>query len=809
MIDSWKNWLPIQEIRDCFLVNGNGDITVGYKIDYPAAYTLSPDVKNYIYNAFSILMKLMNSGVTIHQQDFIYVNPHDSIHEANDSLCIYKNKLHFGQKPVPNSHSHLYFVFKNPHLIRANKDFVFKKPFKKVEAFISQITQAIDNIDDYFSGLNESIKTQKLTADDLLLNLNQYLNLQYDGKTKASSVLNDIQIENNYFKNGSNFVQVVSLINEGSGLVDFQRPSIANSDVFGTGVEIDNRIDLKSSFMFPISIGLPFNHVINTVISLEDEKDIFKELQLRNIQITPIRSAVSLQQQKLILDYKQHLAENDVIPVKIGFNVIIHHYDITQLHRQENFVKTALQNISSAESFTENFNNFQAFLYSCPGNTRNFGHMSISDNLRAPLFLNIEHHLQNDSSGHLYLDRTGSPKLVNLKNEKYVNAFHALVFGPTGSGKTLWLHSHIDSALLNEDIILINTKDDYKKYSELLEDKGYAVRYFDTNLDNIGIDLFYYATDHNGSYIYDEKHLLMVKEMLTLMWKNNNQVKEVESTIIGEMIEAFYAYANKLKTRPTFELFLSFVDIFKKEKLKDEKYSDVNGNIFFDFNDFTLIIKNHKSICNENLTIDISTSNFTVFDIGGKMADEKIFKLFLNYTFYVGTRKIELNQSAGRATKIIIDECVDSMVGRGAEIIGHGFRTYRSKNAAIWLCTQGISYLDSLPVLTKKSIFNNAFTTVLLNHSKAQAEIPFLKENISISDHGIDLLMSISNDESLPYREFYLQIGPFTSVFRNQVSPFVLLLFSTTPAVVDKIYEYKKTSGSMENAINNYLIHEN
>ncbi|MFK7809976.1 MAG: VirB4 family type IV secretion system protein [Saprospiraceae bacterium] len=804
-----KNWLPIQEIKDCYLVNGNGDITVGYKVDYPGAYTLSPEVKNYIYDAFSVLLKLIPSGVTLHQQDFIYVNPNESNHEINDSLCVYKNKIHYDQKPVPKSHSNLYFIFKNPHVIRANRDFVFKKPFKNVESFITKISLAIDNIEDYFKGLNDSIITNKLTGEILLSNLNQYLNLQYDGKIAPTGLLNDIQLEENYFKNGSDFVQVISLINEGSGLTDFQRPSIANSEVFGTGVDIDNRVGLKSSFMFPLTIGLPFNHIINTVISVEDEKDIFKELQMRNIQITPIRSAVSLQQQRLIVDYKDHLAEDDVIPVKIGMNVIIHHHELDQVHKRENFVKTALQNMSSAECFTENFNNFQAFLYSCPGNTRNFGHLSISDNLRAPLFLNIEHHLKSDEEGHLYLDRTGAPKLVNLKNEKYINAYHALVFGPTGSGKTLWLHTHIDNSLLNEDIILINTKDDYKKYAELLEEKGYAVRYFDTNDEEIGIDLFFFQVDANGKYLYDDQHILMVKEMLTLMWKNDEEIKEIESTIIVEMVKAFYSHSNAQNARPTFEGFLIFIEIYKEEKSKDESYNDLDGKLFFDFNNFSLIIKNHKNICNESMTIDISKTNFTVFDIGGKLADSKIFKLFLNYTFYVGTRKIAFNQSTGRATKIIIDECVDSMVGRGAEIIGHGFRTYRSKNAAIWLCTQGISYLDSLAVLTKKSIFNNAFTTVLLNHSKAQAEIPFLKENISISDHGVELLNSISTDETLPYREFYLQIGPFQSVYRNQVSPFSLLLFSTTPNVVKKIYEYKKSSGSMENAINNYLLNEN
>ena len=54
--------LPIQTITENAVINGNGDITVGYRLLLPEVFTLSESEAQYIHERLEALLKLLPAG---------------------------------------------------------------------------------------------------------------------------------------------------------------------------------------------------------------------------------------------------------------------------------------------------------------------------------------------------------------------------------------------------------------------------------------------------------------------------------------------------------------------------------------------------------------------------------------------------------------------------------------------------------------------------------------------------------------------------------------------------------------------------
>ena len=64
--------IPIQTITDNAIINGNGDITMGYRLFLPEVFTLSENDAQYIHERLEALFKMLPAGTVIHQQVFYY-----------------------------------------------------------------------------------------------------------------------------------------------------------------------------------------------------------------------------------------------------------------------------------------------------------------------------------------------------------------------------------------------------------------------------------------------------------------------------------------------------------------------------------------------------------------------------------------------------------------------------------------------------------------------------------------------------------------------------------------------------------------
>lgn len=133
--------LPIQTITEDAIINGNGDITVGYRLFLPEVFTLSESDALYIHERLEALLKMLPAGTVVHQQNFYYTGEYRNTEYSTNAL-IAENNRHFDGKEILNSYSNLYVTFTNGNrtgklrksatstsLLR-KQYFPFKQPYK-------------------------------------------------------------------------------------------------------------------------------------------------------------------------------------------------------------------------------------------------------------------------------------------------------------------------------------------------------------------------------------------------------------------------------------------------------------------------------------------------------------------------------------------------------------------------------------------------------------------------------------------------------------------------------------------------------
>lgn len=104
--------LPIQTITEKAIINGNGDITVGYRLFLPEVFTLSESEAQYIHERLEALLRMLPAGTVIHQQNFYYTDRyHHTEYSAN--ALIAENNRHLNGKEILNSYTNLYVTFTN------------------------------------------------------------------------------------------------------------------------------------------------------------------------------------------------------------------------------------------------------------------------------------------------------------------------------------------------------------------------------------------------------------------------------------------------------------------------------------------------------------------------------------------------------------------------------------------------------------------------------------------------------------------------------------------------------------------------
>lgn len=817
ILREYSTVFPIQTIEDDVIVNGNGDITAGFKVLMPEVFSLSLEEAQEISSSFEGMLTLFPSGTIFHKQDFFFLNNHTK-KEQIENVVHRENMEMFEGRPILRHYSHIYVTFPikggksrgyNGSLQAVN-NYPFKQPFKILEKHKKDISNRIVSFDNRLKSLN-GFRVERMDNDDLINVLADYCNLTYDkpcqnGKDK---ILEPVSIDDNGRVNiGKKILSIQTLVEEGGSITAHKMPKTAPGSTYENGISYTNNIRSKTSMVFPLACGLPINHILNTTIEILDNDQILKELdsEKRSLGFLANFYRPAGVKQRNIETFINIINEHSYQVCRTSVNVMLCDSDLSKLEQNINHVESAFANMNQSKVYNENFDCANLFLAHIPGNAGANFRGFLNTIPQAVCYINKEGMINSDPNGYVFIDRFGCPIVLDLWNSPKLVNRNKILIGPSGSGKSYANNQITNQSLsLGNHVIMLDIGHSYKRLCALHEGK-----YFDTaNKNSLSFNIFICDKDKNGNYIYKDTTdaegsndtINFIYTVLADIWKGKQDVTKIEAAMLKKSVEEFYEYVNKTKTFPDLTAYYEFLEKYNDALDSDERQ-------IFNIKQFRILLEpyakengNYYQLLNAKTNINILDDKFIVFDLEGVQGNPDIFSLVTIIIIELILQKIK--RLPGVRKTLVIDEALDFLLNpKSGEFIAYLYRTVRKKEGEVWILFQNVNFLDSCSKVIRDSIIINTATQILLDHSEATSTYKDIQRILSYKDHEIEMLDSLIKTDS--YREFFIRMGKSCSILRMEVSGFANGVFTTKQSEVVEIEKLWKEKGNLVTAIYQY-----
>ena len=819
--------LPIQTITQNAIINGNGDITVGYRMLLPEVFTLSEKEADYIHERLEALLKMLPAGTVIHQQIFYYTGEYNNQEYSNNAL-IAENNRHFDGKEILNSYTNLYLTFTNgkkngkirksatnTSLLR-RLHYPFKQPYRDYERRMTDMEASLLNFENGLASIQQ-FEIRKMNSKELNNAVYDYINLSYDTPVEDATekVVNPMAItRNGEMKIGQQYVSMHSLTIEGEHLHELSVPHTGKARSYGGNIEIPDSIKSKCSMIYPVGLGLPFNHIVNVVIEITDPDATVTAIGAEKDALNYITNFYppAAEKQKEQGLFCEEITKFDYQTAYTSFNVVINDTDKTSLMRKIALVQQGFSFMNQSGCYTENAELCNLFFTNIPGNARANYRGFINTTKQAICYLQKEGMYMSDMKGHIYNDRFGTPVKINLWDYPTLNNKNRIVIGPSGSGKSFWLNNYIlQSYELGRDIMIIDIGGSYRSMIALNGGK-----YFDsTEQKKFAFNPFLCDRDKNGKYLYidtsdaesADDQIKTIVAIISYIWKAREQMMPAETAILRKSIIGFYDHVNNSSVGQSNERIFPDMKAYRKylQEVFRNRMSDFEKQKF-EIEELILLLEPYTDgelsfLLNAKENVDIVHDKLIAFDMEDASKKE-YFPLVAIITLQMIVDKIKKRQ--GMMKELIIDEALDFLQDeKFGDFIAYLYRTFRKKEGSITLAAQNILFLKNMPSGIKDSIIINCATKIILDHSEHRQNLPEIQSVLSINDEEIYMIESLQRTDR--WREFFIKMSNDAFIFRNEVSDFAAVAFDSKQATVVRIKQLFKETGSTYTAINLYL----
>lgn len=819
--------LPIQTITQDAIINGNGDITVGYRMLLPEVFTLSEKEAEYIHERLEALLKMLPAGTVIHQQIFYYTGEYNNQEYSNNAL-IAENNRHFDGKEILNSYTNLYLTFTNgkkngkirksatnTSLLR-RLHYPFKQPYRDYERRMTEMEASLLNFENGLASIQQ-FEIRKMNSKELNNAVYDYINLSYDTPVEDATekVVNPMAItQNGEMKIGQQYVSMLSLTIEGEHLHELSVPHTGKARSYGGKIEIPDSIKSKCSMLYPVGLGLPFNHIVNVVIEITDPDATVTAIGAEKDALNYITNFYppAAEKQKEQRLFCEEITKFDYQTAYTSFNVILNDTDKTSLMRKIALVQQGFSFMNQSSCYVENAELCNLFFTNIPGNARANYRGFINTTKQAICYLQKEGMYVSDTKGHIYNDRFGTPVKINLWDYPTLNNKNRIVIGPSGSGKSFWLNNYIlQSYELGRDIMIIDIGGSYRsmialnggKYFDSTEQKKFAFNPFLCDRDKNGKYLYIDTTDAESA----DDQIKTIVAIISYIWKAREQMMPAETAILRKSIIGFYDYVNNSSVGQNNERIFPDMKAYRKylQEVFKKRMSDFEKQKF-EIEELILLLEPYTDgelsfLLNAKENVDIVHDKLIAFDMEDASKKE-YFPLVAIITLQMIVDKIKKRQ--GMMKELIIDEALDFLQDeKFGDFIAYLYRTFRKKEGSITLAAQNILFLKNMPSGIKDSIIINCATKIILDHSEHRQNLPEIQSVLSINDEEIYMIESLQRTDR--WREFFIKMSNDAFIFRNEVSDFAAVAFDSKQSTVVRIKQLFKETGSTYTAINLYL----
>lgn len=807
-----------------YCITAYGDVVFAMEVEMKEVYTMASGdgdagEAELFYHDWKKTLSMLPEKTMVQKISKFYTLPHTR-QASNGNKTKRWNEDMFLARDVVFEKTYIVVSFQfNSNMGKAG----IKSLLSRVEKF-----KGIEYLADYiqqFEAFSESLKTccNSVTVLDSWDVLSLFSDIWNQGK--GDEYLDDIEITENGLKVGASNVAVLTSRKLPSSFDGFtkQNRKIVESEKLGinrTNYRQDS--SLATSFLFPLGMGIPVDHILVETIRIEGKEEtetrLDKEYQRLNF-LVGLKMADAIRKRRIIDEIKEHRLEMDGTYASWGVTVLIKSEDKDKLTRLTNIFVDVAQKQLGMVMAVENYGAWKQFYASMPGCAR----LHTKESLRLGFLeiyaymTHVESFKKGNSKGMVMVDLFGRPFIFDDWDEenKYCEARNGVVFAPTGQGKSFLINHVLDQAFWNGDVVfLIDVGGSYKRITSL--NKGVYVD--SRKLDNLQFNPFLDCYKRDGIYFpelddsgqKDAIYLDFMTSLICACWYGSSEEKVKKETLgaISKTVKAYFKHVNETKAEElNFDKYYHFVLNHYKEN--EDEYA-----AFLDIGSFKMLLNpftvdgEYGFLLNGRNTIDIS-NRWITFDLVGILNNKNIKSPVLLIIMQLFQRT--MNHWYGTNCRMFIEEAVDFLQGGFfADYIGSLYRKIRKMGGQVFIVTQSIQFLDRLDPLVKASILGNTEIRILLNHAKVSHLYEQMQRELSLSNSEMDLLKNQTVKGDSKYRIAFMKFGSMPGfLFRHEVSPETFSLYQTNAKDIQKIDDLIKSTGSIDGAVASFVEQNN
>lgn len=814
-------FLPILAWENNCLVSKFADITVALEVSLPEVYSFSKKDYESFHQVWVRALRLLPTYTIVHKQDIFYECEILDEPISNSFLSV-SSSNHFKNRKFLNHKSYVFITLSTKENLKTtsflsilcrNKiipnEMLDKNRWEdfndKVSQFISILTE---------NGIGVSRSSGKAILGDLSQTgaIEQYLTFEF---RKEKSVMMDIYLEDNDFKVGDNYLSCFSI-----GNLEELPSNVHN--YLKDPTYSHNKVFFPMSYTSHLAWGIPFSHIYNQYFFLDDSKQILADVERCGRQQQSL-SAVS-RENSINREFNEQFLNEAVSkglkPIRAAVNVLIWDKNYNNLIKKNSLVAAKLSELDICVSQTSVITP-QIYWAGIPGGESQYpSEMTFLTFLEpASCFIHPETCAKprEISFGIKLCDRLNAiPLKVDISDlpmkKSWINNRNKFILGPSGSGKSFFTN-HLVRQYYEQDahIVIVDVGDSYMGLCKMINEETGGkdgIYYTYTEENPISFNPFYVR---DGIYTIEKKEQL--SSLIFCLWKNETEiVTKAEETHISTAINDYIELIIQKKTEPSFNTFYDFLKSDFKKRLLESRVEREH----FDIENLLQVLRPYSTggmydyLLNATENIDLLDKRFIVFEIDNIKDHKTLFPivtLILMDTFISKMRHPSLGQSR---KMILIEEAWKAISKAGtAEFIKYLFKTVRKHFGEAVVVTQEIEDIIGNEVV-KNSILGNADCKILLDQRKYANTFDDVAQILGLTEKDIALALSLNQHLDFrnrnPYKEVFITLnGNNSTVYALEVSKEEYLVYTTEKAEKSKLMELERQTGSMINAINEYI----
>ncbi|MBR3518956.1 MAG: TraG family conjugative transposon ATPase [Paludibacteraceae bacterium] len=819
-----ENCFPLLSYEDGLLVSKSGDITRLFELTLPQVYTSSDVEIDAMNECWCRAVRTLPNYSIVHKQD-VFSESVWQDEPFSDSFLQEASARHFMGRTVLRHRCFLYVTLSTKNGLKTTSagNAILRNRVVPQDAIDSmRIDTFNDSVDQMVNILKSGgIACRELTEDEVLGTddhfgvIEQYLTLNYSGE---GEILYDLHVNEDDLMVGDKYVSCFSL----GELTDL--PNVVSTSKRNEKLSTDVS-SLADCFSYELCLKLPFDHIYNQYIFVDDSNENLRELEkqgrkMESLSAISRENAVNKEFNDEYLTQAQVMKEHSI---HAAFNVLVWDSSYTRLLEKNSQVGGVLSNLDCQVSKTEVIVP-HIFWAGIPGASSNYPSEMKFLSFIAPsvCFFNMESNYRDITGENGYglklTDRiSGAPVRVDVSDEPvrrgWASAKNKFILGPSGSGKSFFTNVMMAQKYeQGEHLVIVDVGDSYLGLCQLIHERtnGEDGIYFTFKEEEpISFNPFYVE-----DYVYTEEKMAQLLSLICILWKNEHEdISKAEETHIETALNAYIGIIkDHREIFPCFNTFYAFLSKQFKEYLVKKSVRIEN----FDIDNLIQVLApyakggKYEYLLNSKDKLDLLHKRFVVFELDN-IKDHKVLfpvvTIVLMDTYISKMRRLQPHERK----IILIEEAWKAISKSGtAEFIKYLYKTVRKHNGEVIVVTQEVGDIIGNEII-KDAIINNADEKILLDQSKFLNRFDEIQSTLALSEKEKALVLSINkdlqkNEQRAKYKEVFISFNSaFSAVYGVEVSPEEYLTFSTTKEEKGVVLQYAKELGSMRKGIMKYI----